>query len=104
MVNPWLPLLERAYTSIAFVSGLVRRAYLSLCFSRVEQTEGMALAGAADLPVDKLLTVLDQGAMSNPMFRMKASGPAVEHTDRIKRKCLLARGRMLTSPLNALEI
>lgn len=35
------------------------------------QTEGIALAQAADLPADKLLTVLDQGAMSNPMFRMK---------------------------------
>ncbi|CAB1105845.1 unnamed protein product [Ectocarpus sp. CCAP 1310/34] len=34
-------------------------------------TEGIALAQAADLPADKLLTVLDQGAMSNPMFRMK---------------------------------
>ncbi|CAN0438381.1 unnamed protein product, partial [Hapterophycus canaliculatus] len=31
-------------------------------------TEGIALAEAADLPADKLLTVLDQGAMSNPMF------------------------------------
>lgn len=37
------------------------------------QTEGIALAQAADLPADKLLAVLDQGAMSNPMFRMKAS-------------------------------
>lgn len=35
------------------------------------QTEGIALAQAADLPADKLLTVLDQGAMSNPLFRMK---------------------------------
>lgn len=42
--------------------------YLVLC-----QTEGIALAQAADLPADKLLTVLDQGAMSNPMFRMKVS-------------------------------
>lgn len=39
--------------------------------SSVAQTEGIALAQAADLPADKLLTVLDQGAMSNPMFRMK---------------------------------
>ncbi|CAM9733003.1 unnamed protein product [Discosporangium mesarthrocarpum] len=34
-------------------------------------TEGIALAKAADLPAEKLLTVLDQGAMSNPLFRLK---------------------------------
>ena len=34
-------------------------------------TEGIALAQAADLPADKLLAVLDQGAMANPMFKMK---------------------------------
>ncbi|CAM9195037.1 unnamed protein product [Discosporangium mesarthrocarpum] len=34
-------------------------------------TEGVALAQTADLPVDKLLAVLDQGAMSNPLFRFK---------------------------------
>lgn len=39
------------------------------------QTEGMALARAADLPADKLLAVLDQGAMANPLFKMKVGGP-----------------------------
>jgi 3-hydroxyisobutyrate dehydrogenase-like beta-hydroxyacid dehydrogenase len=35
--------------------------------------EGMALCQAADLPQDKLLEVLDLGAMANPMF--KGKGP-----------------------------
>ena len=34
-------------------------------------SEGLALAKALDLPLDSLLQVLDQGAMSNPMFRGK---------------------------------
>ena len=34
-------------------------------------SEGVTLAQAADLPVDKLLQVLDLGAMANPMFKMK---------------------------------
>jgi len=36
-------------------------------------SEGMALCSAADLPQDKLLQVLDLGAMANPMF--KGKGP-----------------------------
>lgn len=34
-------------------------------------SEGMALCEASDLPQDKLLEVLDLGAMANPMFKMK---------------------------------
>jgi 3-hydroxyisobutyrate dehydrogenase-like beta-hydroxyacid dehydrogenase len=34
-------------------------------------TEGCALADAADIPLDKLLAVLDLGAMANPLFRAK---------------------------------
>ena len=34
-------------------------------------SEGMALCNAANLPQDVLLQVLDQGAMANPMFKMK---------------------------------
>jgi glyoxylate/succinic semialdehyde reductase len=34
-------------------------------------SEGVALCDAATLPVDKLLQVLDLGAMANPMFKMK---------------------------------
>ena len=34
-------------------------------------SEGMALCDAADLPCDKLLEVLDLGAMANPMFKLK---------------------------------
>eukprot|EP01038_Epipyxis_sp_PR26KG_P014445 gene14445-19384_t len=37
--------------------------------------EGMALGKASDIPLDLLLQVLDQGAMSNPMFRLK--GPNI---------------------------
>lgn len=33
--------------------------------------EGMKLGETLDLPLDKILQVLDLGAMSNPMFRMK---------------------------------
>lgn len=33
--------------------------------------EGMALCEAADLPADKLLEVLNLGAMANPMFQLK---------------------------------
>jgi 3-hydroxyisobutyrate dehydrogenase-like beta-hydroxyacid dehydrogenase len=33
--------------------------------------EGLALGKANDIPLDKLIEVLDQGAMSNPMFRGK---------------------------------
>ena len=36
-------------------------------------SEGMALCAAAELPQDKLLEVLDLGAMANPMF--KGKGP-----------------------------
>ena len=34
-------------------------------------SEGMALCEASDLPQEKLLEVLDLGAMANPMFKMK---------------------------------
>lgn len=34
-------------------------------------SEGLALAKSLNLPLDSLLQVLDQGAMSNPMFRGK---------------------------------
>lgn len=36
-------------------------------------SEGMALGRESDLPLDTLLQVLDIGAMSNPMFRMKGA-------------------------------
>lgn len=35
--------------------------------------EGAALADAADIPLDKLLQVLDLGAMANPLFKMKGA-------------------------------
>uniref|UniRef100_A0A6V1X3J8 6-phosphogluconate dehydrogenase NADP-binding domain-containing protein n=1 Tax=Heterosigma akashiwo TaxID=2829 RepID=A0A6V1X3J8_HETAK len=41
--------------------------------------EGLALADAADLPLGDLVQILDQGAMSNPMFRMK--GPKMAAGD-----------------------
>jgi len=36
-------------------------------------TEGMTLCEEAGLPQDKLLEVLDLGAMANPMFKMKGN-------------------------------
>jgi len=44
-------------------------------------SEGLALADASELPLDDLIQILDLGAMSNPMFRLK--GPkmvAGDHT------------------------
>jgi 3-hydroxyisobutyrate dehydrogenase-like beta-hydroxyacid dehydrogenase len=38
-------------------------------------SEGLSLAGAAGLKGEDVLEVLDAGAMSNPMFRLK--GPAM---------------------------
>jgi 3-hydroxyisobutyrate dehydrogenase-like beta-hydroxyacid dehydrogenase len=37
--------------------------------------EGLSLASASGLDASALITILDQGAMSNPMFRLK--GPKI---------------------------
>lgn len=44
-------------------------------------SEGLALGKACDLPLDSLLQVLDLGAMSNPMFRMKGPNMAAGKFD-----------------------
>eukprot|EP00600_Ochromonadales_sp_CCMP1393_P005745 CAMPEP_0174953870 /NCGR_PEP_ID=MMETSP0004_2-20121128/103_1 /TAXON_ID=420556 /ORGANISM="Ochromonas sp., Strain CCMP1393" /LENGTH=297 /DNA_ID=CAMNT_0016201609 /DNA_START=27 /DNA_END=920 /DNA_ORIENTATION=+ len=41
--------------------------------------EGLTLAQAADIPTDTLLQVLDQGAMSNPMFRLKGTNMCADN-------------------------
>lgn len=43
--------------------------------------EGAALADAADIPLDKLLQVLDLGAMANPMFKLKGANLISEKHD-----------------------
>lgn len=41
--------------------------------------EGLSLASASGLDASALITILDQGAMSNPMFRLK--GPKIIAND-----------------------
>lgn len=42
-------------------------------------TEGLALGKASDIPLDLLLQVLDQSAMSNPMFKGKGASILAEN-------------------------
>jgi len=76
-----LPVMERMGKKILFLGEVGNAARMKLANNLImggmmaSLAEGMALAARSGLDLSQLLEVLDSGAMSNPMFRLK--GPAV---------------------------
>lgn len=81
-----LPALERMGKKILFLGEVGNGARMKLANNLVMGgmmaafAEGMALASANGLDLAQLLDVLDSGALSNPMFRLK--GAVVAENDR----------------------
>jgi 3-hydroxyisobutyrate dehydrogenase-like beta-hydroxyacid dehydrogenase len=80
-----LPVLEKMGKKILFLGETGSAARMKLANNLIMGgmmaafAEGMALAVRSGLELPQLLDVLDAGAMSNPMFRLK--GPAVAAND-----------------------
>lgn len=76
-----LPVMETMGKKILFLGEVGNAARMKLANNLImggmmaSLAEGMALAARSGLDLSLLLEVLDSGAMSNPMFRLK--GPAV---------------------------
>jgi len=76
-----LPILEKLGKKIIFLgeAGMAARMKLAtnlvMCGALTALCEGMALAAGSGLEPAQLLEVLDSGAVSNPMFRLK--GPLI---------------------------
>jgi len=76
-----LPVLEKLGKKIMFLgeSGQAARMKLAnnlvMCGALTALCEGVALASASGLDTAQLLEILDSGAVSNPMFRLK--GPQI---------------------------
>ena len=72
-----LPALDAMGKAHYLLGGVGRGSQMKLVVNMIMGTmmtafsEGLALCEATDLPQDKLLEVLDLGAMANPMFKMK---------------------------------
>jgi len=76
-----LPVMETMGKKILFLGEVGNAARMKLANNLImggmmaSLAEGMALAARSGLDLSQLLEVLDSGAMSNPMFRLK--GPSV---------------------------
>ncbi|MBI5656132.1 MAG: NAD(P)-dependent oxidoreductase [Geobacter sp.] len=76
-----LPVMEAMGKKILFLGEVGNAARMKLANNLImggmmaSLAEGMALAARSGLDLSQLLEVLDSGAMSNPMFRLK--GPAI---------------------------
>lgn len=81
LYNTALPALEKMGKKILFLGETGNAARMKLANNLVmggmltALCEGMALASESGLDTSQLLEVLDSGAMSNPMFRLK--GPQI---------------------------
>ncbi len=79
-----LPLLEAMGKKILFLGEVGSAARMKLANNLVMAgmltalAEGMALASGSGLDLSQLLEVLDSGALSNPMFRLKGSAMAAQ--------------------------
>lgn len=79
-----LPLLEAMGKKILFLGEVGAAARMKLANNLVMAgmltalAEGMALASGSGLDLSQLLEVLDSGALSNPMFRLKGGAMAAQ--------------------------